>query len=1066
MSKFSENNKRIILRDKTIFRVLKEEGIMGIVFRLYLICEKRKSWKSIHYCDYKIEKISKNYRIDKLEKIYFKEYDNPIVSIVIPVYNQFIYTYYCLRSIKRYSKNISYEIIIADDKSTDLTSELGRITDGIIIIRNRENKKFLLNCNEAAKVAKGKYICFLNNDIQVQKNWLLELIKTIESDEKIGMVGSKMIYPDGRLLEAGGIVWRDASVTQFGNGYNPHCKQFNTLREVDYISGASIIVRRELWNQIGGFDVRYQPAYYEDVDLAFTIKKMGYKVLYQPKSVVIHFEGCSISQSNNQKVNIRNNKEKFYEKWKNVLETEHGTKTQFIMSCTGIDRMIEILVPKESIRQKCFRKGIRSIKQICDSYNSYFTFIKSINADDVKLMGTYFVQGNLVGLKGYVNKILYRDPAVPLDLNILSLNEKKISEYPKLIFQVEKNPMVSIVILLSSGFKNLYCCLQAILDCTHGTSYEIIVGYSDLSNDVKSLNEMVENIKTVKLGNHSDFLYDYNTVAQSAQGKYLVFLDSETQVQRNWLQPLICMMEEDETIGLAGMKLIHRKGLLQEAGGIVWKDGSVSQYGYLCSLLMPECQYRKDVDYVSGTAMLIRASLWKAVDGFDPQYIAGRYGDVDLAFSVRQQGYRVVYQPLSMAIILKRFFGCSYSEKKLLVKNQEKFILKWKNILEKENCTGKYQEFFARDRSSKKKHILVVDHHVPFYDKDAGGKTTFMYLRLFLKLGMQITFIGDDFLNKEPYTTELNQMGIEVLYGNRFAQGWKGWIKENGNKFDYIYLQRPQISQKYMAVVKKHTRAKIFYFTHDLHYLREFREYKLTGSKAHLISSWKYKILEYRLIKKADVIHVVGTYEQKILQNAFPKKLIRNIPSYPYENFLTDIDKNFAERKDLIFVGGFGHPPNVDAVLWFGKHVFPKLLKKIPEIRWYIVGGNPTEEIKKMACQNVIIEGSVPEERLDCLYRSCRMAVAPLRVGAGVKGKVIEAAYYQIPLVTTAIGAEGISTKENAFVVAECDVRMADIIGNLYQDVERLKVISNNTERLIRQFYTSDAALRIIKKDL
>ena len=220
-------------------------------------------------------------------------YEVPKVSIIIPVYNQFEFTYHCVESILENTGNIPYEILIADDCSTDLTAQITEILPGVRHIRNEHNLRFLLNCNNAAKYAKGQYILLLNNDTQVMENWLAPLIYLMESDPQIGMVGSKLIYPDGHLQEAGGIIWNDGTGWNFGNGQNPDLPEFNYVKEADFISGAAIMLPRSLWEALGGFDEDFVPSYCEDSDLAFQVRKAGYKVMYQPQSVVVHFEGVS-----------------------------------------------------------------------------------------------------------------------------------------------------------------------------------------------------------------------------------------------------------------------------------------------------------------------------------------------------------------------------------------------------------------------------------------------------------------------------------------------------------------------------------------------------------------------------------------------------------------------------------------------------------------------------------------------------------------------------------------------------------------------------------------------------
>jgi len=167
----------------------------------------------------------------------------------------------------------------------------------------------------------------------------------------------------------------------------------------------------------------------------------------------------------------------------------------------------------------------------------------------------------------------------------------------------------------------------------------------------------------------------------------------------------------------------------------------------------------------------------------------------------------------------------------------------------------------------------------------------------------------------KPNNTTVNK--VTNITNNYYYNNWQEWLKENSHYFDYIYLQRPHIAVKYIDLVKQYSHAKILYFAHDLHHIREYREYEMTKDPKKLESSQNWKKIEYDLFSKTDVGHVVGSYEQEIMQKAFPNKPIRNIPLYIYDKILDDINKRFKERHDLLYVGGFGHPPNIDAVLWF-----------------------------------------------------------------------------------------------------------------------------------------------------
>lgn len=255
----------------------------------------------------------------------FQKQAEPLVSIIIAAFNQWEYTRACLTSILQNTTEIPYEIILADDMSTDETKQAGELVSGITVIRNEWNLGFLRNCNNAALRAAGKYLLFLNNDVIVRNGWLNPLVKLLEQDPAAGMAGPKLVYPNGLLQEAGAIVWNDGSAWNYGKWDHPDKAKYNFVREADYVSGACLLVRRNLWEKIGGFDPRYAPAYYEDTDFAFEVRSRGYKVLYQPQSVVVHFEGITAGVDIRKGVKSYQeiNREKFFGKWQPVLTREH-----------------------------------------------------------------------------------------------------------------------------------------------------------------------------------------------------------------------------------------------------------------------------------------------------------------------------------------------------------------------------------------------------------------------------------------------------------------------------------------------------------------------------------------------------------------------------------------------------------------------------------------------------------------------------------------------------------------------------------------------------------------------
>jgi GT2 family glycosyltransferase len=252
----------------------------------------------------------------------------PSISIVIPSYNGIEFTERCVRSILETTpRSLSVEVVVVDDCSTDDTHpRLQRLTqtdDRITVLRNEQNQGFLATCNRGARESTGDIVLFLNNDTIALPGWLPPLLRVFKHREDAGGVGGKLIFPDGRLQEAGGIVFSDGRAANFGKGQmDPDDPLFDYLREVDYVSGAHLAFRRSFLEQVGGgFDERFRPIYYEDTDLCFAVRACGLKVYYQPESAIVHVEGgtSGTDESRGDKRYQVVNRKKFVAKWRQAL---------------------------------------------------------------------------------------------------------------------------------------------------------------------------------------------------------------------------------------------------------------------------------------------------------------------------------------------------------------------------------------------------------------------------------------------------------------------------------------------------------------------------------------------------------------------------------------------------------------------------------------------------------------------------------------------------------------------------------------------------------------------------
>ena len=643
---------------------------------------------------------------------------------------------------------------------------------------------------------------------------------------------------------------------------------------------------------------------------------------------------------------------------------------------------------------------------------------------------------------------------------------KDKSEYKVLEVPCFQDIQVSIVIPVYNQFHFTYYCIESILANSGDVTYEILIA-NDCSTDLTAdIEEIIRGVKLITNQTNLRFLKNCNHAAQFARGKYLLFLNNDTLVKENWLRPLVTLIESDERIGMVGSKLVYPDGTLQEAGGIIWKDGSAWNFGNGDDASASEYNYVKETDYISGAAIMLYRTLWNEIGGFDEYFTPAYCEDSDLAFAVRARGYRVLYQPLSEVVHFEGISNgteVSEGQKAYQVINQRKFVHKWRKELRRHQANG-VDAFHARERSADRPLLLMIDHYVPQYDRDAGSRTVYQYLRLFVSLGFNVKFIGDNFYQHEPYTTVLQQMGIEVLYGPFYANNWKKWIEGNAPHIEYVFLNRPHISVKYIDFIREKTKARIIYYGHDLHFLREMREYDLTKNEDLLKTAEEWKEKELSLMRKADISYYPSSVEENAIHEIDDSIPVKAIPAYLFDH-VKDCMYDYAERKDLMFIGGFGHTPNVDAVKWLASEIMPVLINDIPDIVVHVLGSNPPEEIKKLGNRNLVIEGFVTDEELEAFYHKCRLSVVPLRYGAGIKGKIIEAMKYGTPVATTSIGAEGITGAEALMLIEDDAEGFAKAVSALYRDERKLSQMSRDSVEYIRNHFSPQNAVRVIAGD-
>ena len=625
-------------------------------------------------------------------------------------------------------------------------------------------------------------------------------------------------------------------------------------------------------------------------------------------------------------------------------------------------------------------------------------------------------------------------------------------------------PKASIVIPVFNQFTHTLDCLRALAAYPPQAPVEIIVVDDGSSDETVSALPQVQGLRYHRRAANGGFIAACNDGAALARGDYLVFLNNDTVPQPGWLDALLNTFDARPDAGLAGAQLLYPDGRLQEAGGVVFADGSGWNYGRFDHPGDCRYAYARDCDYASGAAIALPRALFAQLGGFDPRYAPAYYEDTDLAFAVRAAGRRVLYQPASRVVHMEGATSgtdTGSGVKAYQVRNRERFAEKWARALGAQPAAGTVPSPAVLHASQPQ--VLVIDALTPRPDHDSGSLRLVNLMRLLQEGGAHVVFMPANREHAGAATERLQQLGIEAWHAP-FGARAPAWLREHGRRFHTVLVSRHYVAREFLPLLRKHApQARIVFDSVDLHYLREQRAAELTGDPALRRGAARTRALELGVMRAADVTLVVSEAERDLLVRDAPEVRVEVLSNL---HEVTGPGQPWAQRRDLVFVGGFRHPPNVDAVLWFAVEVFPLVRAQLPGVLFHCIGAHVPAEVQALALRDGIrVHGHVPD--IAPYMDGARVALAPLRYGAGVKGKVNLSMAHGQPVVATRCAVEGMHLRDGDDVLVADDARaFADAVVRLYGNETLWNTLSRNGLANVERHFSLDAGREAVRRVL
>ncbi|MGI8827979.1 MAG: glycosyltransferase [Chloroflexota bacterium] len=598
----------------------------------------------------------------------------------------------------------------------------------------------------------------------------------------------------------------------------------------------------------------------------------------------------------------------------------------------------------------------------------------------------------------------------------------------RLAFPPVEQPAVSIVMPL---FNQAHCTLLALENLLEvGTliPFEVILVDNGSTDETPLLLSRLDNVRIHVHETNLGFGEACNRGASLSRGQHICFLNSDALPNSGFLGEMLRVFARFPEVGAVGGKLVLPSGSVQEAGSIVWEDGSCLGYGRGEDPLAPEFAYVREVDFCSGACLLVRADAFRAVGGFDPRYSPAYYEDVDLCMALREKGYRTLYTPWVVARHLEHASSDRDTARALQLRNQSRFAEKWGRCLDGRGMPGHTQILLRRD-SRPGLRLLIVDDRVPEQRIGSGFPRTRALVDALIASGYVITYLPS--ASPTPYqppTDELQELGVEVLWGSRDVVAA---VRDRASVCDAVIVSRPHNAHLLTVARDANPSVALVYDAEALFALRETRRAEIQGQPLSAAEAEERLRAEAQLVAAAELVLTVSTLEARAFQRYQPH-VRPKIWGHAVPVRLSETP--FEARQDLLFVGYLESEPNADAVLHFLRSISPLIRQEIP-CRLLLAGAGASTELQEAAeCFQGAVELLDFVDDLDPVFDRSRVFVAPHRFAAGIPLKVVEAMSHGLPCVISPLLSEELDVGDGPVLIGGDPQDFARQVLRLYTD--------------------------------